>query len=103
MVHQHHILEFDVGVHETLGFHKVQGSDQLKHAQINTLPLSLLHEVPQTIVQLFEHDAAVPTLKETFVEVDDVVAGPKFTQSISLAMDETDSDRSIRELIVGCG
>lgn len=45
----------------------------------------------------------MPTLEETFVEVDDVVAGPKFTQSISLAMDETDSDRSIREPIVGCG
>lgn len=56
-----------------------------------------------TFVQLFEHKAAVPTLKETFVEVDDVVAGPKFTQSISLAMDETDSDRSNREPIVRCG
>lgn len=76
------------------------GSDLL---QRNTLPLLLLHEVLQTLVQLFEHEAAVPTLEEAFVEVDDGVAGPKFTQSVSLVMDETDSDRSNREPIVDCG
>lgn len=79
------------------------GGARLQENGSDLRPLSLLHEVLQTLVQLFEHEAAVPTLEEAFVEVDDVVAGPKLTQSVSLAMDETDSDRSNREPIVDCG
>lgn len=67
------------------------------------LPLSLHHEVLQTFVQLLKHEAVVSILVETFVEVDNVGAGPKFTQSINLAIDETDSDRTNRELILYYG
>lgn len=100
MVHQHHVLELDVGVNEPANLQEVQGSSHLQHLLLmtmpdvcerlwwssthlqkngsdithrHTLPFSLIQEVFQAFVQLLKHEEVMSPGGKAFVEVNDVV------------------------------